>query len=771
MNVSATTFVANTGKVGKTTTERVNNINNGQITTIKVSGDTTITGNAFVKTVLTGSVIDDINNTSTDLNTRILGNITKISSLETRQASNNNDLSGISAEYHSILQNEFPTTDKVADLSGRCDVNENTILDVSNEIYLLETANEGGYPLDAEQTALEDRNNRNISDSDILFIRVYGLKDDALDGNFADRSFADGIESRINVNTQNIADASEGYYYVFNNVSTLATQENYDDLSERTIDTSNVIAPYIGDTNLFGFNDVSNREGDLSSSIGYLGDLSDSYSLKITALNHRINDISNQVSVTNERVMIGVSADQFIGDASGVIIGEEDTRNNTYFNAKVTDIRGATTISGTAENIIQPNHKLDTDYINTPKDVSSIIVDFTSNTPYVPTHHIILDPSESAVLGDGAIMEQSDSGIGLDIRISRLSKSRRIVVTVPPACASRMTLTLYDDDTFTTISNGYGISDERTTQMQTNMEKFYNILKKDDPLSNANTYKIRDSIQISPACAPAIDVSFLELNLTQKLTLVTQLLNDTQSVIDPNGTPRLQYPFNPMNTNIQTNKGGSCYHIVRNVARDMFGIISEAQYAYLDNVSSMDANYAITETNNVKLHGLPSFLLNQTIDRVSNGNRFDIIFGGASRFVHPTNNTNTEPAGGEVGGLPGDELGGAAGAEEGVSLVGEGEIASPFDYYGGNSYTFEINLVSTGRPEHKDLVKLYITEKTRQAPSRRYYTNKFVNNVVNIVDEFGQALDGQAISVRFTDYKEENKGNIYSQLTPNPPVV
>jgi len=751
MNVSATNFVANTAKIGSTTADRATNITNGQITSIKVSGDTTITGSAFVKTTLAGDTIDDINSTFGSLNTRMLENKTNLDSLETRQTNNVNDLSGISAEYHLILQNEFPTTVKVADLSGRCKVNEDTILDLSSEVYLLETAHTGGYPLDAEQVALEERNNRNISDSDILFIRVYGLKDDALDGDFVDREMADNIENRINVNTQNIADASEAYYYVFNNVSTLATQENYDDLSQRATNVYDTIEPFIGNINIFGINEVNSRNQDVKEANDDLEDVSNTYPATFDLINERIVDVSNQISITSERVMIGVSADQFVGDASGVIIGEENTRNNTYFNGKVTDIRGETTISGTAHNIIQPNNNLNTDYLDTPRDVSSIIVDFTSNTPYAPTHHIILDPSE-AIVGDvpggtaqindpSTLIYQSDGGTGLDLRISRLSKSRRIVVTVPPATASRLTITLYDDDTFSTVESGYGISDERRSTMEANMGAFHYLLTGSN-LTDGNLYNIRDSIQVSPGCTPAIDVSFLGYHPTQKTALVNQLLTDLSPPY-PSGVPRLQYSYNPINTNQANWNGGSMYHIVRDVSEIAFNQsagISNGDYQYLQFVSTMNETEAIINVENVKLHGLPSFLLNQTIDRNSNGNRFDFIFGGAARFVH--NTANSPP------------------------LIDANEIASPFDYYAGNSYTFEINLVSTGRPEHKDIAKLYITEKTRQAPSRRFYTNKFAKNVLNI-DNIMFASD---IVSRFSFYKLARR-NIYPQLIPNPPVV
>jgi hypothetical protein len=751
MNVSATTIVANTAKIGSTTAERATNITNGKITTINVTGDTTITGDALVKTTIAGSTIDTINANASVINTRVLENKSNLDSLDLRHANNNDEFSNISGEYHLILQTEFPTTDKITDLSGKCKDNEDNILDVSNEVYLLETANEGSYPLDAEQTALEERNNRNISDSDILFIRVYGLKDDALDGDFADRSIADNIETRIGVNTQDITDASEGYYSVYNNVSTLATQENYDDLSQRANDVSDIIVPFISDTNIFGFNDISNREGDLSENIGYLGDLSDSYPTKFTLINNNIIDISNNISVTNERVTIGVSATEFTTDTSGVFIGEDTTRNNTYFNGKVTDIRGETTISGTADNIIQPNHMIDTDFLDISRDVSSITVDFTSNTPYAPTHYIILDPSE-AIVGDppfgteqisnpSTLLFQSDGGTGLDLRISRLSRSRRIVVTVPPATASRVTVTLYDDDSFSSVTSGYGISDERRSVMESNMGAFHNLLT-GNSLTGSNLYRIRDSIQVSPGCAPAIDISFLGYNSTQKSQIATQLLTDT-SPPHPSGVPRLQYSYNPMNTSNEVYNGGSLYHIVRDVSEIQFNEspgISDGDYEYLQFVSTMNGTGAITNVRNVKLHGLPSFLFNQTIDRDSNGNRIDFIFGGASRFVH--NTANNPP------------------------LTEEGEIASPFDYNGGNSYTFEINLVSTGRSEHKDLVKLYITEKTRQAPARRFYTNKFINNVLDIQD----IPSGQEIVSRFGGYKFLRK-KIYPQLTPNPPVI
>lgn len=751
MNVSATTFVANTGKIGKTTVDRTSNITNGQITTIKVSGDTTITGNAFVKTTLAGDTIDNINSTLGSLNTRMLENKTNLDSLETRHTTNNNNFTDISQEYHLILQNEFPTTDTVADLSGRCNVNENTILDLSNEVYLLETANTGGYPLDSEQVVFEEINNQDISDSDILFIRVYGLKDDALDGNFVDREMADDIETRIDVNTQDITDASEGYYNIYNNVSTIATQDNYDDLSQRATNVYDTIEPLVGNYNLFGIYEVNSRNQDVKEAIDDLEDVSNTYPATFDLINERIVDVSNQILITNERIMIGVSADQFVGDTSGVIIGEENTRNNTYVNTKVTDIRGETTISGTAHNIIQPNNNIDTDFVDVSRDVSSITVDFTSNTPYAPTHYIMLDPSE-AIVGDvpggtaqindpATLIYQSDGGTGLDLRISRLSKSRRIVVTIPPATASRLTITLYDDDTFSSVESGYGISDERRSTMEANMGAF-NYLLTGSNLTDGNLYRIRDSIQVSPACTPSIDISFMGYNSQQKSALVNQLLTDLSPPY-PSGVPRLQYSYNPINTNQANWNGGSMYHIVRDVSEIEFNGspgISTGDYEYLQFVSTMNETDAIVNVENVKLHGLPSFLLNQTIDRNSNGNRFDFIFGGAARFVH--NTANNPP------------------------LIDANEIASPFDYYAGNSYTFEINLVSTGRPEHKDIAKLYITEKTRQAPSRRFYTNKFANNVLNI----DNISDAQEIVSRFSFYKE-GRLQIYKQLIPNPPVV
>lgn len=749
MNVSATTVVANTAKVGSTTTDRIGTVTNGKITTIRVLGDTTIDGNVYVKTTLGGSDVNGIISTNTDIRTNVTKNIADLDALDTRQDQNEVLFDGISGEYNEILKTEFPTADKILDLSGRCASNEESINGISYESYLLETANAGGYPADAELEDLSGRVDENVAELEILFIRVYGLKDDALDGDFASVSYANGIEARIVQNETNIQDASDGYAYALANASTLATLTNYNDLSGRATDVSNTLAFIVDDPNPFGINDVSNRVLVLGQDTSYTEDLCNGLLPDIQYQTPRIVDLSQNISVTDNGIMIGVNA---IEPTSDVVIGEDLSQNATYFNAKVTNINGRTTISGTAVNIIQPRATIDTDYVDISRDVSSIVVDFTSVTPYSHTHHIILDPSEGLVadppfiLTDqyGALIAQADGGVGLDLRISRLSKSRRIVVTVPPTTASRLTVTLYDDDTFTTVNGGYGISDlsdVRRNTMLSNMGQFTNILT-GSGLVSETTYKLRDSIHISPGCAPSIDVSFLSLNSTQKSAVVSLLSLDTKNMLDPAGVPRLQYAYNPINTDHRTLHGGSVFHTLADVSENLFlnqmGLTQENYYR-LRFLSAMNDTDGINSTNNVTLNGLPSFLLNQTVDRDSNGNRFDIIFGGASKIVHKTGNS--------------------------PPLVADDEIASPFDYYGGNSYTFEINLVSTGRVADIDLAKIYITEKTRQVASRRFYNNRFfedVNNIENITD-------GALLVARFDSYKLGRR-KVYEKLIANPVV-
>jgi hypothetical protein len=734
MNVSATTFVANTGTVGSTIANQTHSVTSGTIAVMNVTDQTTISGDVYVKTTLGGTTINAINNENTNLRTRVTQNISDLNTLDQAHATNETRFDDISGEYQAILQNEFPTLEKQTDLSGRCEFNETNIDGISNETYALETANAGGYPSDGEQDDLSGRIDVNVVDTEILFIRVYGVKDDVLDGDFADASYTQDIIDRIDVNEANIQDASEGYAIAFASVNTLATQENYDDLSERATDVSNTIEEFIGATNLFGYNDVSNRSDDVSNNIRDLGDLCNNLVVDIQAQPSRIVDISQNISVGNDGVMVGVSANVSV---SGVEIGERDDRNLTYFNSKVNDLRGPVTISGTVTNLIQPRSTINTDFVNEPRDVSSIIVDFTSVTPYAQTHHILLDSSESVVseppilyetFDGGPIVFQSDGGTGLDLRISRLSRSRRIVVTIPPACASRFTITLYDDDTLTNVSGGYGydMSGVRRDIMESSMGTYKSILG-GNPLTGGSLYSVRDSIQISPACAPSIDVSFLNLNSFQKTELVQLLENDVLSLIDVNGTPRLQYHYNPIQTSNDVYNGGSVFHLVRNISTNpsftLADGISFEQINRLEKLSSMNESEGINDTNNVTLNGIPSFLLNQTLDRQSFGNRFDIIFTGGSRFVH-------------------ESMGG---------VLTQNEIAGPFDYYGGNSYTFEINLVSTGRPEHANLAKLYITEKTRQAPLRRFYKGQFVNQVLDITND--NIINGAELVRVFGGYK------------------
>lgn len=738
MNVSATTITSGNAKLGHSDIVQVGSLVRGEITSVNVTGNTTINGNANVKSIASSQVFNQIRTVQETIRTGITSNIGDQTNVEGRHIINTQNITSISGEILKILNVGLVTNEKLDDVCGRVNKNEVDIVGLSNEVFALENATDGLYPLDQDLIDLSSRYGENLPKTDILFIRVYGLKDDLLDGDFATRSDADEIDAQISLNTSNISDVNDTYLFLLNNTSTLATRGNYDDISGRTTDVSNAI-DNLGDTDLSAIDD---RNDKLTDDINYLIEISNNLPDDIEFQKPRIPDISLNISANADGVMIGISANVTV---SGVQIGEEFVKNGTYFNSKITDIRGVTTISDTQASFIR--HTLDTDFVDEPRDVSQLTVDFRSTTPYAPTHHILLDPSEAFMIPDdpnflfaNPLKAQADAGTGLDIRISRLSKSRRIVVTVPPATASRVTISLYDDDTFTDTSGGYNMSTPGRVLMEDQMLTFNFLLTGQNLPSESGSYKMKQNIHISPGCVPAIDISFLDLNLFQKEKLVEQMQSDYGAI------PRLQYFYNPTHITPDTFHGGSVFHLVRDISETEFKAfsgISNGDYVKLRNLSSLNSGEAITNTNNVTLNGIPSFLMTQTIDQASNGNRVDFIFGGASKFVHDTLVTD----------LNGNTLENTA-------------IASPFDYYGGNSYTFEIHLVSTGKPEHRDLAKVYITEKTRQAPLRRFYNSKFIGDASGIDNVFG---GGDLVS-RFTLYREFRR-NVYTQLNANPPVV
>lgn len=738
MNVSATTLYSDTGTVGSATITNTGAIINSQITIINVSDQVNVNDSAMVKTELDGKTINEVRDRMLESNSGILTNIINLNMLDLLQDTNDSNLNSISNELDSIRNQEFPSASKNADLSNRTYVNEQVILDISDETYALENATSGYYPTDSDYIELNTYNQSNADRTQILSVRKCGLFDETLDTSYVSMDRGHDLSNSITHNDDIIEEARIGYDTVFGMASTIATQSNYDDLSQRVITITNDIIPFVNNSNIYNVNQVISRESVLSNRTGELG--SDT-----STLTTAMNIYDGIILENNLKYTIDNSSNVSIYEQSSGDTGNINVNGKVYINGDITEFRGVVDISDTPNDLNET--LIDTTPYQTTRDVSELTIDFMSTSEYCPTHYVILDPSEVVVGGPTisltpALYYQSDGGLNVNIRLSRLSKSRRIVVTAPPTTVARMSVTLYDDDTFTTKSDGYKLqsSDDRTVTMRNELTDYYKILT-GNTLTGVSSYNVCQSILLSPCCVPNIDVSYLSINSTQKSNIVNELETDN----------RLQYYYNSMNSDAAAKNGGSITHLIRDVSNvALLGMgYSQTDISKMYFLGSMESGDSILNMNNNTMNGLPSFVSAQSYNVTDNGNQVDFVVGGASRLVYDVNETvpSSDPT----------------------------EISTPFDYYSGNSYTFEINLVSTGNTEDRHLSKVYITEKTRQCTLPRFYNSRIINDIPfadRPVDPsgLGNTMTGEYLTGRFTDYRTLRKG-IYSQLIANPSVI
>lgn len=738
MNVSATTLYSDTGTVGSATITNTGSIINSQITTINVSEQVNINDAAMVKTELDGKTINELRNRMLGSNSGILTNIINLNMLDLLQDINDSNLTSISNEVNNINNQEFPSASKNADLSNRTNVNEQSILDISNETYALENATSGYYPTDSDYIELNLHNQANADRTQTLSVRACGLLDETLDASYVSMDRGNDLSNSITHNDDIIDEIRIGYDTAFGLASTIATQSNYDDLSERVITISNDIVPFVNNSNIYNVNQVITRESELSNRTSGLG--SDA-----STLNVAMNIYDARILENNLKYTIDNSDNVSIYDQSPNDTGNVNVNGNVYINGEITEFRGVVDISDSPTDLNET--LIDTEPYQTTRDVSELTIDFMSTSEYCPTHYVILDPSEVVVGGPTisltpAVYYQSDGGMNVNLRLSRLSKSRRIVVTAPPTTVARMSVTLYDDDTFTTKSDGYKLqsSDDRTLILRNELTDYYNILT-GNTLTGVSSYNVCQSIMLSPCCVPNIDVSYLSINSTQKSNIINELETDD----------RLQYYYNSMNSDETTKNGGSITHLIRdvsNVALLNMGY-SQTDISKIYHLGSMESGESILSMNNNTMNGLPSFVSAQSYNVTDNGNQVDFVFGGASRLVYDVNETvpSSDPT----------------------------EISTPFDYYSGNSYTFEINLVSTGNVDDRHLSKVYITEKTRQCSLPRFYNSRIINDIP-LADRpldpsgLGNTMTGEYLTGRFIDYRTLRR-SVYSPLIANPSVI
>lgn len=257
----------------------------------------------------------------------------------------------------------------------------------------------------------------------------------------------------ISVNSTRIADVSDAINAQNTIVQTLSgeihniqTIVNTIDAGSGITDLSNTVAGLESDVS-----DLSGRVGVIDSRLVAfdvsIGDLSNT----LNGVVGDVSDLTGSITISNNRIGIRTdptlpgytvtyyngSAD--VSSAANVVIGlSSDT---ILFNGPTTfanEVRFQQTVSVPANTTL-----IDTSGVTN--------IDFLSTTPYSHTEYVMFDTSELHALQYYELSMNPYSS-ELHLRFSKLSKSRNIFISAPPATLKRLVFELYDDDNLTTSS-------------------------------------------------------------------------------------------------------------------------------------------------------------------------------------------------------------------------------------------------------------------------------------------------------------------------------
>ena len=450
--MSITNNVIRTNKVtaGKADIGTLNSgslrIKSGSLNITTLTTNTITSNNLHVTGELTGSTItsiqDDLSNYENDISINSLrindlsdgvdDNAQAIQDLSTSLVSLKSDICGLSAS-------------DLDDISSRVNTNEEDISDLSGRFE--------GFVSRSEFVDLSS----SVSGNTDTILSISGRLA-SLDGFVSESRFQD-LSSVVQDNSENIVDLCGAVKTLIGSISGGGeiTNEEFLDLSNRVAGLETDVSNLLGISDdvfdlsgrvtlqsslIVGLSsdilDVSDRVTDISDD---LADIRNSYIVKDTRVGIRVDPSNSEFIVrytlsdgtvdTSDQadIVVGLSSD------SVVINGNTTFRGQVQFQ-DVTSIPARTTL-------------IDTSGLTN--------IDFMSTTPYSHTEYIMFDTSalNAQTYYDTSINPYSSE---LHLRFSKLSRSRNVFISCPPAVAKRIVFSLHDDDDLSasTISRQQG---------------------------------------------------------------------------------------------------------------------------------------------------------------------------------------------------------------------------------------------------------------------------------------------------------------------------
>ena len=439
--MSITNNVIRTNKVtaGKADIGTLNSaslrIKSGSLNITTLTTNTITSNNINVSGELTGSTITSIQEDLSNYENDISINSLRINDLSDSVDDNANAIQDLSTELVSLRSDiSGLSSSDLQDVSSRVNTNTEDISDLSGRM-----GTEG-----VSRTEFVDLSS-SVSGNTDMILSISGRLE-SLDGFVSEARFQD-LSSVVQDNSENIVDLCGAVKDLIGSVGGGGgiTNDEFLDLSNRVAGLETDVS------NLLGISaDVFDLSGRITLQEGLIVDISSDIqdvSDRVTDISNDLTDIRSSYIVKDTRVGIRVdpSNTEFIvrytlsdgtvdtSDQADIVVGlSSDSvviNGNTTFRGQV-QFQGVTSVPARTTLI----------------DTSGLTnIDFMSTTPYSHTEYIMFDTSalHAQTYYNTSINPHSSE---IHLRFSKLSQSRNVFISCPPAVAKRIVFSLYDDD-------------------------------------------------------------------------------------------------------------------------------------------------------------------------------------------------------------------------------------------------------------------------------------------------------------------------------------
>lgn len=424
-------------------------VRSGSIIVDTLSSNSIQANNVTISGTLTApaltSLVTEISNNAYDISI----NQFRIEDLSGRVADTNGLLVTLSNDLYELIDDLANTNvDEFVDISQRVTTNSQDISDLSGRIDGIVIGS--GLVTRVEFTALSNEVTTNTQE----IIGISNEIDILRNGYVTDVRFED-LSNQVQINTLNITDLCDGVATLLASggvdpSSSFVTNEQILDLSNRIFSNTTTILGLSAElsTQSLLIQDISGRvalvetdiqdiSDNLNQTTGVLEDISSRVTLLETSYTvDASGNIGFRIDPDSESFRVHYTLSNGTIDVSeeaNIIMGVSSDTINVQGNA---EFRGYVTFNDTVS-IPANTQMIDTSGVTN--------IDFLSTTPYSHTDYVMFDTSALEALeyyGMGINPHSSE----LHLRFSRLSKSRNIVISAPPATLKRLVFELYDDD-------------------------------------------------------------------------------------------------------------------------------------------------------------------------------------------------------------------------------------------------------------------------------------------------------------------------------------